>query len=72
MAKQPLPREFKHRMLRNAAVLFVSMIAVLGLLVTNLSGKQFALAALIIIPVATLTFNLLMRRAYADHMGGKG
>lgn len=71
MPKQPLPREFKHRMLRDAAVLFVSLVAVLGLLVTNLNGKQFAIAALIIIPVATLTFNLLMRRAYADHMAAK-
>jgi hypothetical protein len=71
MPKKPMSREFKRRLMRRAAMFFVALVVVLLLLVSLLNGKQFAVAALIVIPIASLSFNFLMRRAYAAEMAGK-
>ena len=56
---------FRKRMLRQALILFGSLVAVLLILVGTVDHKAFLIAAMVLIPAAALAFNLLTRRAYA-------
>jgi hypothetical protein len=62
---RPMTRAFRRQMLRSAAFVFGGLAAVLLILVGSVDRKNFAIAAMVLIPVAALSFNYLQRRAYA-------
>jgi hypothetical protein len=64
---RPMTRAFRKRMLRNAAFVFAVLAATLLILVGTLSRRYFAIAALVLIPSATIALNLLQRRTYAAY-----
>jgi hypothetical protein len=61
---------FRNQMLRQGAFLFVGLVAVLLILVGSVSHKVFLVTALVLIPAAAITFNLVQRRAYAAYQQG--
>jgi uncharacterized membrane protein YccF (DUF307 family) len=56
---------FRKQMLRQAAFLFLGLIAILLILVGTLGRNAFFIAAMVLIPITALAFNFLQRRAYA-------
>jgi p-aminobenzoyl-glutamate transporter AbgT len=69
--RRTITRAFRTRMIRQAALLFAALVAILLILVGTLDHRSFTIAALVLIPLAALTFNLMQRRAYAAHIAGK-
>ena len=64
-SSRPMTRAFRKRMLQQAALLLVALVAILLILVMTLGEKAFLIAALILCPLTALGFNFLMRRNYA-------
>ena len=68
--RRTVTRSFRNQMLRQSAFLFVAVAAVLLILVGTVDHRVFAVLALVLIPVAALTFNIMQRRAYAAYQQG--
>jgi p-aminobenzoyl-glutamate transporter AbgT len=63
--RRTITRAFRKQMLRSAAFVFGTLIAVLLILVGIVDHKVFLIAAMVLIPVSALSFNFMQRRAYA-------
>lgn len=68
--RRTMTRAFRAQMLRQGLFVFVALVAVLLVLVGAVSHKVFVVAALVLIPAAALTFNLMQRRAYGAYQQG--
>lgn len=67
-ASRRMSKAFRQRMLMDALFFFVGIVAVLLILLRSLDHKQFFIAALVLIPVTAMVFNIRQRRAYASEM----
>lgn len=65
MARRTMTKAFRQRMLTDAAFFFLGAVAILLLLARVLDHKGFFIAALVIIPLTAMIFNIRQRRAYA-------
>lgn len=66
-----MDRVYRGRMLRHAAVFLGVVVAALALCMTFLHKREFAIAALVIIPTSTVLFNLYERRSFAAYLAAK-
>ncbi len=57
-------------MLRQSLFLFLAVAAVLMVLAGTVDHRAFLVAALVLIPAAAITFNIMQRRAYAAYQQG--
>jgi p-aminobenzoyl-glutamate transporter AbgT len=69
--RRTITRAFRTRMIRQAGLVFAALIAMLLILAGTLGRSGFFIAALVLIPLAALIFNLMQRCAYAAHIAGK-
>lgn len=67
-----MTREFRKRMLKQAAFVFVALFATLLILVGSVPHRVFLIAAAVLIPAAAITFNVIQRRAYAAYRAKHG
>ncbi len=70
-SRPKITREFRNKMARDAVFVLLGLVAVLLIAVDVLDRKTFFIAALVLIPVAAMTFNILQRRAFAAYSAGK-
>jgi hypothetical protein len=68
--RRTMTRAFRKQMLRQAVFVFATLAVVLLILVGTVDHKLFLIAAMILIPVAALSFNFMQRRAYAASLKG--
>lgn len=69
--RRTMTKAFRQRMLMDAAFFFVGIVAVMMIAATALGHKGFFIAALVVIPMAAMIFNIRQRRAYAAEQAGK-
>ncbi len=70
-ARPKITRAFRNRMLRDAVFVLLGLVAVLLIAVEAMDRRTFFIAALVLIPAAAITFNILQRRAFAAYSAGK-
>jgi hypothetical protein len=70
-SRKIMTRAFRKRMLKQAALFLGGLALALTVLAFTLGSKYFAIAALILIPVSAITFNIMQRRAYTASIAGK-
>lgn len=71
-ASRRMTKAFRQRMLMDAAFFFLGITAVMLILLRVLDHKQFFIAALVLIPLAAMAFNIRQRRAFAaENAAGK-
>ena len=66
-----MDKVYKRRMVRHAMVFLGAVIAVLLVCMSFLPKRGFALAALVVVPVSTVAFNLYERRSFAAYRAAK-